>query len=505
MPTYPTLSIVLADFNTILTSKLAIGDDSATIAALVDDDGVALAEGQYFLTLDASNAQKEHIVCDLSIADETTTIENIRSVSRAGVITAGVVREHRVGGSVIGTDHGHIKFLNDLLDGTTKFDPAVPLGYDSTPPDLDNDPQNFTTIESIQNSQFEYFEDTGAANALVITPTPAIPSYAAGQKFAIKAIADNTGSTTLNVNGLGAKDILKSVDQSLSAGDILEGQIIVVYYDADGDSFQLVGGPGGGSSGGGGSFSGASVTLTAPTGSSPIGWDNEYFDTDSYHSNVTNNSRLTIPATGNYIVTANVSIVTVANNDVVGIRLKKNGSTVLAQSGATINAPHTGGYSIAGVFAFTAGDYIEIEHYDFGSGVTVNTESVFSIVQVGTLLTKKTTILTGAVLTLNGTPVELLPAPPSGHAYQILGVVGRIVFNSVAYTTNLNLQVKVGGTALASNSDLLADGSTTIRQFILSAGTILAATATTLSVATGNPAAGNSPIDIYLTYRLITL
>lgn len=365
-------------------------------------------------------------------------------------------------------------------------------------------PANPVLLAGIQNGTYEYFVDSGAANAMVITPAPALASYVAGQKFIIKVAATNTGSVTLNVNGLGVKNVTKQGAVSLGAGDILIGQLILVDYD--GTQFQLVGGSGGsGGSGAGGSFSGASVKLTAPTGSSPIAWDSEYFDTDSYHNNVTNNTRLTIPATGNYLVAATVAIVTVAGNSVSGIRLLLNGATTLAQAGGSLDAPNSGGFTISGAFNFTAGDYIEITHFSNGGGVTVNTESVFSIIQSGTLLSKKITVASADVLQLNATPITLVAAPAAGHAIEVTSVAGRIVFNSVAYTTNLNLQVKTGGTALASNSDLLADAATTIRQFALAAGTITSATATTLSVATGNPAAGNSPIDIYITYRDIIL
>lgn len=141
------------------------------------------------------------------------------------------------------------------------------------------------------------------------------------------------------------------------------------------------------------------------------------------------------------------------------------------------------------------------------SGGNITTQGILlEAVNAGTgLQAKKTTIATVNVLTLNGSPIEAVAAPASGHVYEILSVVGRIVFNSIAYTTNLNLQIKVGSDSVASNSSLLADTTTKIRKFALSAGTLVVASAITISVATGNPAVGNSPIDIYITYRDIEL
>lgn len=82
-----------------------------------------------------------------------------------------------------------------------------------------------------------YNPDTGAANAYVITPSPAITAYAAGQIFHFKAVNANTGAATLNVNGLGAKTIKKAHDVQLGQGDIESGGIYAVQYD--GTEFQL--------------------------------------------------------------------------------------------------------------------------------------------------------------------------------------------------------------------------------------------------------------------------
>lgn len=137
---------------------------------------------------------------------------------------------------------------------------------------------------------------------------------------------------------------------------------------------------------------------------------------------------------------------------------------------------------------------------------TVNTEAIIveSITSAG-IKVAKTTIASADVLTLNATPVELVPAPAAGHVLDIISIVGRLTFSTTAYTTNLNLQVNVGGTAISSNSDLLADVATTIRKFALTAGTLIDANNMEITVQTGNPAVGDSDIDIYVTYRDVIL
>jgi hypothetical protein len=94
----------------------------------------------------------------------------------------------------------------------------------------------------VQNNSFTYVSAGGTANAITAAYTPAPSAYAAGQMFAFKASASNTGATTINVNSLGAKNILKMAGGSLSAlesGDIINGGIYEVAYD--GTQFQLLG------------------------------------------------------------------------------------------------------------------------------------------------------------------------------------------------------------------------------------------------------------------------
>lgn len=77
----------------------------------------------------------------------------------------------------------------------------------------------------------DYVVDTGAANAYVITPSPAITAYAAGQTFTFKAANSNTGASTINVSGVGTKNIFKN-GVGLGGAVIVAGQTYVVVYDA---------------------------------------------------------------------------------------------------------------------------------------------------------------------------------------------------------------------------------------------------------------------------------
>ncbi len=86
----------------------------------------------------------------------------------------------------------------------------------------------------------DYVADSGAANAAVITPVPAISAYVAGQRFTFKMAATNTGTTTLAVSGLSATAIFKGDGATiLSASDLVLGQIAEVEYNGV-NGFQLM-------------------------------------------------------------------------------------------------------------------------------------------------------------------------------------------------------------------------------------------------------------------------
>lgn len=149
------LGTILADFTTSLATDLAIGGTSATLSSATDDDSVALPSGRYFFTLDGTNSSKEHISCDLV----GTAISNIKSLSRQGVETTGVARKHRIGTTVSLTDFGHIKFINDLIAGTTTLNASAPLGYDGAPASLTgNQLATVTYVLGVVNGGTVYFD-----------------------------------------------------------------------------------------------------------------------------------------------------------------------------------------------------------------------------------------------------------------------------------------------------------------------------------------------------------
>jgi hypothetical protein len=116
----------------------------------------------------------------------------------------------------------------------------------------------------------------------------------------------------------------------------------------------------------GAGFSGAQVYASATTQSiadstfTILNFNTESYDTNTYHDNSTNNSRLTIPTTGYYNLTAYVTFEGNTNGGRI-VQIYKNGTTAL-----TYFSGNYGGFTSDTSFLTTinvnatAGDYFEV-------------------------------------------------------------------------------------------------------------------------------------------------
>lgn len=89
----------------------------------------------------------------------------------------------------------------------------------------------FDTTNLRLKTENVYAADTGAANAYVVTLSPAPTAYVTGMEVVFKATNANTTASTINVNALGAKSIVKNGSEALISGDISAGQTITLRYD----------------------------------------------------------------------------------------------------------------------------------------------------------------------------------------------------------------------------------------------------------------------------------
>ncbi len=94
------------------------------------------------------------------------------------------------------------------------------------------------SLANIQDGTGVYVATVGGtADAITLTPAPAIAAYAAGQTFRFIASGQNTGATTVAVSGLTAKAVTKNGAAALLAGDIPSGALVELTYN--GTSFSM--------------------------------------------------------------------------------------------------------------------------------------------------------------------------------------------------------------------------------------------------------------------------
>ncbi len=229
----PKLATLIADFETSLATKMAIGATEATLLNATDDDGVALPTGRYFLTLDGNNSSKEHISCTLT----STSLTDIKTLSRQGVETSGCLRAHRVGAKVILTDWAHLKVINNLLDGTTKFNASTPLEYDGTTTPT-------TANQIVPKSYVDGVAIAGGADAsttvkgiskLSVTPVSATEPISVGDNDG-RVPTQNENDALVGTSGTAVSSSNKLVDQADTTGTglIIRSSKIIPTYGGNG-------------------------------------------------------------------------------------------------------------------------------------------------------------------------------------------------------------------------------------------------------------------------------
>lgn len=222
----------------------------------------------------------------------------------------------------------------------------------------------------------DYCSDTGVANAYVLTPLSPITTYTVGQVYKFKASNANTGASTINISGVGNKQLVKHGNEALQGADILQNQIVYAIYD--GVNFQIT--------------PDYNAQLSEKTqqitklGSPPRAkyyipdkviptstWTKLEFGTKVFDSNefiTTDFTKLTIKEAGTYIINAYVMFL----SGPIGLRnviITKNTATIAYQTGY-MGATMSYKTQIANVGHFDIGDIIEISvFHDAGSDLSV--------------------------------------------------------------------------------------------------------------------------------------
>ncbi|PMQ04151.1 hypothetical protein DyAD56_15800 [Dyella sp. AD56] len=124
---------------------------------------------------------------------------------------------------------------------------------------------------AIQSGQMNYAADTGTANAYAVALTPAPTALVDGMSLWFKAKTANTGASTLNLNGLGAKPIVGAAHVALQGAEIIANGRVEVIWNATISSWVLAEQTGGALQVPAGSQSNQAVNLGQFTGSNTSG------------------------------------------------------------------------------------------------------------------------------------------------------------------------------------------------------------------------------------------
>jgi hypothetical protein len=185
------------------------------------------SDAKWYLA-DSSDTTKS-VAVKLGVVQATVTTGNTFNVLVAGLdanqsgLSAGSTYYLSTAGGISTTKGSNIRLI-----GRAKSTTQIHF----------EDDEQSTEVQLVDNSRI-YATSTGSANAYVLTLTPAITAYKAGQIFEFKANFTCTGASTLAVSGLAATAIKINKDQALSANDIVNGQVVQVQYD--GTNFQMLG------------------------------------------------------------------------------------------------------------------------------------------------------------------------------------------------------------------------------------------------------------------------
>ncbi len=95
-------------------------------------------------------------------------------------------------------------------------------------------------LNGVLLGQATYVAGGGAADAYTASVnTTQITSYSDGLTLLVKSPATNTGASTINVNSMGVKTIVRNDGTTLSAGDLVSGSIFTITYNSTTGKFHL--------------------------------------------------------------------------------------------------------------------------------------------------------------------------------------------------------------------------------------------------------------------------
>lgn len=99
---------------------------------------------------------------------------------------------------------------------------------------------HYSTVNQLQDNEFNTASSVAGTNSITASLAPAITSYSAGMTVVLTPANNNTGATTVALNGLTALDAQKYDGDALASGDLVAGIPALFVLDTGGDDWILL-------------------------------------------------------------------------------------------------------------------------------------------------------------------------------------------------------------------------------------------------------------------------
>ena len=267
------------------------------------------------------------------------------NISHTNTSASCTINVNGLGTKNIKLSNGSNLNIGDLLSNMVAH-----LIYDGTVFQLLN-PASWASQFQVQNGSLIYGVDSGTANAYAITLTPSLPSYIAGVFVHVKITHTNTGASTLNINGLGTKNINTIDGNPLPANALLATHIHKFLYD--GTQFILMSSERVMPPNSGAFYAYQGTGQTIPSSPTTVTINTVLFDLNSWFN--TSLNYFNPKVAGKYFISAGLA--SNGSGGAYGWQLYKNGSTPLSGGGA--NAVSSINTSASAVFDLNgSSDYV---------------------------------------------------------------------------------------------------------------------------------------------------
>jgi len=193
-----------------------------------DIDGT---ENLTIATADATNPRKDRVVIEILV--NTDPNGNSSNVLDLKVVT----------GTPAGSPSAPaLPSVNSISLGIVN----VPAGATSITNANIEDDRSFTDIKSqellslARQGLLNISASASGTDTITASMTPTVSSYSDRAIYGFIAANNNTGAVTLNIDGVGAKSVVKYDGVALEANDIRQNDFVLVAYEATNDRFRML-------------------------------------------------------------------------------------------------------------------------------------------------------------------------------------------------------------------------------------------------------------------------